>query len=424
MRADLRWNVFWIALTGALFEFGVAFVDVSVVALFVTRLTPSALAVGAAEGIARFGWLVPQLPAARYAQGRRYRKAIYLVAGGGRATALAVLAGVVLLWPAFSERTSTLLILFFVLWTLFSFVSGLAGVPYNDIVGRTVPSERRSRPLAGRVFLGGTLGVGAGLAIRATLQRAEAGVPSYGLIFGAGAMVLALSTLCFAPVREPPAPAAPTRAAFVAFLAAGARVVRQDVRVRLFVAVQILAGLTSMAAPFYVLQARLVDGVAEAEVGTFVAAQTVGSLALNPLWGWWGDRWGKLSLLKGVAATSLIAPILALGLSWVSPLAPGIAIPGYAVVFVALGAGASGRVIAELGYLMEISPDDRRPEYSAYTNALVAPSRLLPLLAGTLVELVSFPLLFLVAGGAALGRLAVLNRLHAARPREGPSAGA
>ena len=53
-----------------------------------------------------------------------------------------------------------------------------------------------------------------------------------------------------------------------------------------------------MATPFYLLQARRLSGVAEAEVGSFVAAQMLGALACNPLWGWWGDRRGKLGLAE------------------------------------------------------------------------------------------------------------------------------
>jgi hypothetical protein len=42
------------------------------------------------------------------------------------------------------------------LWTLFSSVSGGAGMPYNDVIGRTIPSDRRSRLLAIRTVAGGT----------------------------------------------------------------------------------------------------------------------------------------------------------------------------------------------------------------------------------------------------------------------------
>lgn len=412
---NARWNFAWAGVCGALFECGTAFVETgTVVAAFVGRLTPSALAVGAADSIARFGWLLPQLLAANYAQGLRYRKPLYLLAGWGRAGCLALLAGLLLMWadsPTVNDAGAVLAV-FFLLWTAFSFVSGLAGVPYNDVIGRTIPSARRSRLLAGRVFVGSLLGVGAGWLIRITLQASAQGtLAPYGLIFGIGAVVLALSTGCFALVREPPATLVRPRARFLAFLAEGARVLRHDRRFRLFLVAQLLAGLTTMAAPFYILHARQVGAVAEAEVGTFVAAQMLGGLALNPLWGWWGDRRGKLSLLKALGWTSGVSPGLAMMLSWLAVGSAGITLAGYAVIFFFLGSVSSGRVIADLGYLMEISPDDRRSEYSGYMNVLVAPSRLLPLVAGSLVGVWSFPPLFALAVLAVPARLAVLAAL-------------
>lgn len=390
------------------------------VATFLGRLTPSPVAVGAAAAIARFGWLLPQLFAAHYAQGVRYRKPIYLVGAGGRAIALGCLA-VVLLWPTGLYGSDfAALTLFFTLWTVFSFISGLSGAAYNDVIGRAIPSEWRSRLLATRLFVGGGLAVVAGLLVRRILHTsAETSLRPYGLIFGAGALMLALSALCFAVIREPPAPVGPNRPSFRVFLQDGRRVLRHDPRFRLFLWAQLLGGVTKMAIPFYVVQATQVSGLHELEVGTLLAAQAVGGIAFNPLWGWWGDRRGKLSLLKMLALSSGVSPLLAIVLAS-SALPPATVVAGYAVVFFFVGATVSGEIIGDLGFLMEISPDDRRPEYSGYMNALVAPSRLLPLVGGVLLEVLSFQLLFALAACAALlARLAVLRSLD--RMPAGPS---
>lgn len=403
------------AVNGAFFEFGASFADTgTVVATFLGRLTSGTTAVGAATAIARFGWLLPQLFAARYAQGVEYRKPIYLVGGWGRAVSLGVLAAVLLLWDRLDEAPGVALTLFFLIWTLFSFVAGLAGASYNDVIARTIASERRSRLLATRLFVGGVLAVGGGLLIRSILQSSpQPSLRPYGLIFGAGAIVLAVSTTCFAFIREPPAPAAGRRSSFRAFLREGIEVVRRDRGFRLFLYVQVLGGVTRMVIPFYVGQARVVGGLPELEVGTLLAAQAVGGIALNPLWGWWGDHRGKLSLLKALAVTSAVSPLLAIVLPALR-LSPEGTLAGYALVFFFVGASVSGEIIGDLGYLMEISPDDRRPEYSGYMNALVAPSRLLPFVAGALLEILSFETLFAVAVAAALlGRLAVLRWLGA-----------
>lgn len=422
----VRRNFVWAALNGALFEFGASFADVgTIVAAFLGRLGAGALTVGTAATIARFGWLLPQLFTANYAQGVPYRKPIYLVGGGGRAVSLGLLAAVLLAWPAAHDGGASLplLVAFFAFWTAYSFIAGLAGVPYNDVIARTIPPDWRSRLLAVRLFAGGALAVGGGLVIRGILREAPGtSLEPYALVFAAGAVILALSTACFARIQEPPAPAVAGRPAFSAFLRDGLDVLGADRRFRLFLYAQLLGGVTRMSAPFYLLQAQRVSRIPELEVGTFLAAQMIGSVLLNPLWGWWGDRRGKLSLVNALTGISAVSPLLAIVLSLVA-VPESMPVAGYALIFFFLGATMTGEIVGDLGYLMEISPDDRRPEYSGYMNALVAPSRLLPFVGGVIVALWSFQLLFVIAAVAVVARLAALARLEPARALDSPPRG-
>lgn len=72
-------------------------------------------------------------------------------------------------------------------------------------------------------------------------------------------------------------------------------------------------------------------------------------------------------------------------------------------------------MIAQLGYLMEISPEDARPAYSGYLNMLVAPVTLSPLVGAGLASLhpaVPFAaaLAFGALAAAAIGRLRAIDR--------------
>ena len=77
-----------------------------------------------------------------------------------------------------------------------------------------------------------------------------------------------------------------------------------------------------------------------------------------------------------------------------------------------LGAAGNGGTIAQLGYLMEISPDDRRPAYSGYFNMLVAPAALLLLAGGALADAGLVTAVFAASLAAAALQLAILRRLH------------
>jgi hypothetical protein len=61
---------------------------------------------------------------------------------------------------------------------------------------------------------------------------------------------------------------------------------------------------------------------------------------------------------------------------------------------------------------MEISPDDRRPAYSGYFNAIVAPAALLPIAGAAIVETVSLEAVFWVSLVAAILQYLTVRRLR------------
>ncbi len=226
---------FWrLSAAGIFFQGGAAAVDSStIIAVLVHGLTGSTFAVGAAAAILRYGWLFPQLFVAFFAQRRRRRMPFYILGAFGRATCLAVLAG--LLAMAGGLPDALVIALFFALWTAYAFVSGIVAVPYNDIVARSVPSARRSRLLAVRFFGGGLLALG----VAATAHRllGTMAFPSgYAGIVFIGAVLLFVSSFSFVSAGEPDAPPPPHDGdGFVAFLRRGVEVFRVDRRFRLFV---------------------------------------------------------------------------------------------------------------------------------------------------------------------------------------------
>lgn len=396
---------FWrFSFAGIFFQGGAAAVDPNtVVPALVHGLTGSTVAVGAAVGTVRFGWLFPQLFVAYYAQQRPRRLPFYALGAFGRVACLAALAA--LLWFAGSTTGPLMIAGFFALWTLYSFVSGIVAVPYNDIVARSIPSGERSRMLALR-FLGGGL---LALAVAGAAHRILEALPfpgAYAALVLLGAALLFVSALFFVTAGEPAAQPSPPKG-FVMFLRGGIDAMRNDRRFRLFLLGQWLGGTAAIALPFYILQTHR----SALDIALLLGAQTAGALAANPLWGWWGDRRGKRELLEFVAVAGAAAPLLAL--AWLASDGrwAAIALPYFALVFVLLGAIGNGSTIAYLGYLMEISPDDRRPAYSGYFNALAAPATLFPMAGGAVAEAGSFATVFAVSAAAALLQYVTVRRL-------------
>jgi MFS family permease len=408
---------FWrIAGAGAAFQAGSAAIDsATIVASLVFQLTGSAFAVGFASAVLRLGWLLPQLVVGFLAERAHRRMPFYVFGAFGRALMAGLIA--LLLWFGAGMSTVALGWVFLGLWTLYAFVSGVVAVPYNDIVGRSIPSEARSRMLAWRFFGGGIFALAVAAFVRLTLDILP-NLQAYALIFGLAALLMILSSMLFVSAGEPPIippkvgrkPPQDVRA----FLSGGWLVLRTDSRFRLFLQSQWLGGATLMALPFYVVAANG-SGVTVADVGLLLGAQTAGALMSNPVWGKLGDGAGKLRMLQTVALIRIAPPLLALVL-----LGLGAGLWAYMALFMVIGAMMNGVTIGYLGYLMEISPDDRRPAYSAYFNALASPAALLPLLGAGLISLISIHAVFvaaILAAGAQLLLLLRISRLVPEAPR-------
>lgn len=404
---------FWrIGAAGVSFQAGSAAVDsATIMSALVFQLTGSPVLVGAVPAILRFGWLFPQFfvgfLAARGGTSMRY----YVIGAFGRTAAIAGLALVLWHGAGFSEKGLGLAVM--LLWTLYAFVSGIVAVPYNDIVARSIPSERRSRLLATRFFGGGLVALGVA-AVADVFLRTMSFPTSYAAVFGMAAVLMLLSSSVFVSLGDPGAVEtrkAPT--SFADYFRAGFRVLREDRVFRQYVFAQWCGGAVLITAPFFVVAAER-QGLSLKFVGLLLGAQTAGALASNFLWGWWGDYRGKQSLMQIISFARIAPPalILAFGFSSIS----GFAFEVFILAFFLLGAISNGLTIAVIGLLMEISPNDQRPQYSGYFSSLTAPAFLLPAVAGLLVEAVGVNLVFALSVAAALAQAFFVGRIRRELP--------
>ena len=119
--------------------------------------------------------------------------------------------------------------------------------------------------------------------------------------------------------------------------------------------------------------------------------------------------------MKVIALGRVLPPLAILAIALVPDLTGGHLLVSLTVVFFVLGALANGLTIAVIGLLMEISPDDRRPAYSGYFNAITAPAFLLPFIAGIFADVAGLLPIFVVSSGSALLQfllVASIDRAH------------
>ncbi|MGE4610020.1 MAG: MFS transporter [Paracoccaceae bacterium] len=394
-----------VAAAGITFQAGSAAVDsTTIMSALVFQLTGSSIIVGAVTAILRFGWLFPQLFVGFLAQRSGSSMQYYVIGAFGRATCMALMALILFVGKEWSATVLSVFVM--ILWTSYAFISGIVAVPYNDIVARSIPSQQRSRLMATRFFGGGILALG----IVAIVDNLVGDLPFptfYSAIFAIASVLMFLSSGVFTAMGEPEAQATTAKPGFFRYLMDGVQVFRTDRRFAIFVYAQWCGGAVLMAMPFYVVQASH-SGFDLSRVALLLGAQTVGALVSNPLWGWWGDSLGKVSLLKAVALGRILPPLVILLLGVGSFLDASATFYIFIAIFFITGALANGLTIAVIGFLMEISPDDQRPAYSGYFNAITAPAFLLPLLAGIIATYFNLTIIFVISMIAAALQFALL----------------
>jgi len=369
----------------------------TVIAAFVAALTGSTVWVGGLSTVLTVAGVLPQLFVARLIEPRS-RKMPFLML----AIYLRVISWGVLAWLIFSIGSERPLLL---AWALVGLLAvfyaggGLGGVPYTDIIGKIIPSNRRGTFFGGRQALAGPLSVGAALLARHVL--AEVAYPNnYALLFGLAAAALLIASLGFWLIREPPR--TDTDGHIRRWWEYRGQLLDAAHRLRTLVAVQILTGFSLMALPFYVVYARQELGAPPEAVGWFVLLQVLGGVLANLLWARLVDRYGSRWMLAVCATLSTLTLLLAAGLGrlgW----------PGMLAIFFLAGAASNGRGVGFSSALLELAPAAERPTYSALNAVLILPAAFLSLAAGVLLQHWSYPTLFLIAA-AFIGMGALLTR--------------
>ena len=246
---------------------------------------------------------------------------------------------------------------------LFSIASGVGSVAFSDVLGKTVPQERRGRLLALRSAAGGLFTLVAGGVLHAVLTGGDVARSAFvGLLLAAAVLWVSAAAL-FARIPEPPGATTDTRNA-LAEARSGLSALRAHRWFRRFVLARALLVATELALPYYVLLAR---GGGVAALGGYIVAVGLANLAGSPGWGRLADRVSSRTVLVlgGLVATA--AAGLALALAAAS--AEGAA--SFAAVFLLAALGQAGVRIGRKAYVVNAAPTEERPLYVAASNTIV-----------------------------------------------------
>ena len=283
-----RRNVWLLGIDMAVFAMGLgALGQLTVIPLFVSKLTDNPLAIGAVAAAIQFGWL-PQI----------------LVAGPVERSARK--------WPwvtrySFLERFPTLVLAFAALavpyagpWVVVlvylccfaqTAFGGLVVAPWLDVIARVVPSRLRGRFFGVSNTVGALLGAATAAAVAPLLDWLPFPY-GFAACFGVAALIYGLGLIPIFMVREPPGPPPRPPRPFREQLGELPAVLTADRPFRQFMLGLCIAALATMSGGFVVVYGVTVLGAPDDMAGWYTASLFVAQMVANTVLGWLGDRHG------------------------------------------------------------------------------------------------------------------------------------
>jgi MFS family permease len=397
IRKHFKYNLFVNMIDGGFFGLGWGFGSIgTILPLFVSRVTDSALLIGLIPAIHGLAWQFPQLFLAnRIARLRRYKPMVMWLTIHERIPYLGF-AMVAFFLPALGSTTALILIFLLLLWQ--GIGSGLTANPWQSMIAKIIPSDWR----------GTFFGLQAGIAnICISLTAIAAGyilerLPNrtdFALTFILAAAGMGLSMIFLGATREPadtektipPRQSLPWREWL--------DILRRDRNFSAYLIVRFLSSFSTMGFAFYIVYGLRHFGMDEVTAGFLTAALTITSTVANMVMGWLGDRVGHRAMLIAGSIAVTASSLLAWGAPSIAWMYPAFILSGLAnVAYWTIG----------MAITVEFGDEETRPTYIGLANTLVAPATILaPLIGGWIAEATGFQTTFMISavGGLVIAAL-------------------
>jgi MFS family permease len=375
----------------ALFDYNV------LVPAFVSHLGASSFLIGLVVSINRLGFFLPQIFVANHVAGRSYIKPVLLI--GVKIYTYSLLAMIPMILLLANRAPLLAMVLFFILYSLSCAGDGIQGLPWVDILAKSIDSTRRGRLLGYMQTLGGIASFAMAGLVAWVLSRSWLSFPgNYTTLIMLAAVVSFGSIMVLGRLQEPANGNPDIRQPLRQYLCSIPAVVRVIPGFNKYLLIRGLGQSYSLASAFYVTYAIDGLGATPGLMGGFIAAQMGGVMVGGMLLGYIGDMWGTAWSVRLSLISSVISPAVALLLTfgWAGNSSSGTVTLLLLLLYFFLGATLAGLWMTFQNYLLELVDAKDRPTCIGLTNVLVAPLSFLPVIGGILVGFVGYKGLFFV----------------------------
>lgn len=410
VKRNYRWNFTVNAADFALYIFALSFTSIlTILPAFVSKFTASNVIIGLISTINVIGWLLPQLPAAKYVEKFDKKKRFVVIVGiWERLPWLFAAIGIILFR---NSGSFWMLAIFFICYGIFCFSGGINTPAWLDMIGKIIPEKKRGQFFGISNLIGNGVGVVGALFAGYVLENLA--IPwNYAICFGCAFVAMMISLGFVAATRETAYPVVKERASLNNYLKQLVIIGKTNRNYLFFLIAIIFTSFSSMASGFFTVHAISKLSLTGEDIGRFTAITLFFQTISNPLWGKWGDRSG----FKGVMATAAAGMVL----SGIIAAFANSTMAFYAV-FAIIGASISADTISRLSIVLEFSQPEERPTYIGLTNTIRAPfSAIAPLVGGFLSDQFGRPFVFFLTSSIiSVGLLLMIALVREPRRQRG-----
>ncbi|GGW44344.1 MFS transporter [Arenibacter certesii] len=308
------------------------------------------------------GSMLPQIVIASYIRTKKKRKWVYVF--GSIFQCLSIMAiGLVTLHTTGAK--AGWLIMFFLI--IFSLSRGLCSVASKDVLGKTIPKQKRGKLKGYTASASGILVLLAGLYLMyQSKSGADSTFYSYTLFF-AGSMWL-IAAVIYAMIREFPGETSGGKNGWKEAMERMS-LIGSDKNLRNFVIARSLLLCSALTAPFYVLLAQDILGKEGYLMGLFILVNGLASILSAPIWGRMADVSSKNVMVIAAIIASMLGIVMFILISYIPVIRNAAWL--YPLAFFVLGIAHSGVRLGRKTYIVDMAGGNKRTDYVSVSNTII-----------------------------------------------------
>ena len=396
---NLRINYIVNVLDGAFFGFGISFASfATVLPLFFSTLTTSNLLIGLIPAVHNTGIMLPQLfTAGSISRVRRFLPTTMKATIHERLPFIG-LALTAFLVPYIGKDLALIFGFACLVWQ--GLGAGFTGNPWQNLLGRVIPSEYLATFFGVQASASNLLGSFGAATAGFILEKLDS-PGDFILNFIICFLLLMVSYFSLGMTREEERTLEETPKATVSLGKNILTILKKDRPFLWYLITRNIYQFGTMAFAFYSIYAVKHHGMSEATAGIMTSVLFISQTIANPLLGWLADHWNRRHVLTCGALAASISAILAWQVS-----DPGL----YFLVFVLMSVGNVAFWTIGMAYTLDFGTEEERPTYVGMANTLIAPSAILaPLAGGWIADTFGYSVTFIVAAICGLVTMLVLQ---------------